>query len=168
MPAEQALFAWFRSGPVPDPSASARPAPRFARQWPEIQVLPVAGPAHWPVAPVRPAGLAGLVGLVGLVGLEWNLKQLERFEPVPRSAAFEGYPRLHFLAALQRFRVAEPSGAGVGAGSEVAAGAVAAVDLEAATDFEAAAENQAAERVEVGPEVSPERRCRQDLEGEQS
>lgn len=161
MPAEQALFAWFRSGPVPDPSASARPAPRFARQWPEIQVLPLAGPAHWPVAPVR---------LVGLVGLEWNLKQLERFEPVPRSAAFEGYPRLHFLAALQRFRVAEPSGAGVevGAGSEVAAGAVAAVDLEAAADFEAAAENQVAERVEVGPEVSPERRCRQDLEGEQS
>lgn len=165
MPAEQALFAWFRTGPVPDPSASARPAPRFARQWPEIQVLPVAGPAHWPVAPVRPAGL---VGLVGLVGLEWNLKQLERFEPVPRSAAFEGYPRLHFLAALQRFRVAEPFGAGVevGAGSEVAA--VAAVDLEAAADFEAAAENQVAERVEVGPEVSPERRCRQDLEGEQS
>lgn len=162
MPAEPAMFAWFRSEPVPDPSAIARPAPRFARQWPETQGLPVAGPAHWPVASVRPAGV------VGLVLLEWNLKQLERFEPVPRSAAFEGYPRLHFLAALQRFRVAEPSGAGVevGAGSEVAA--VAAVDLEAAADFEAAAENQVAERVEVGPEVSPERRCRQDLEGEQS
>ncbi len=158
------MFAWFRSEPVPDPSAIARPAPRFARRWPETQVLPLAGPAHWPVASVRPAGV------VGLVLLEWNLKQLERFEPVPRSAAFEGYPWLHFLAALQRFRVAEPSGAGVevGAGSEVAAGAVAAVDLEAAADFEAAAENQAAERVEVGPEVSPERRCRQDLEGEQS